>query len=91
MAALDILRAQRALFKHLTATHYKTFSLVLFTFNATVLMAAIYILRPYENMEDGHDALQHFEWAMERFSVMSGTNPQAKTALRGIESDLCQF
>lgn len=44
-------------------------------------MAAIYILRPYENMEDGHDALQHFEWAMERFSVMSGRNPQAKTAL----------
>ncbi|KAF4628581.1 hypothetical protein G7Y89_g9572 [Cudoniella acicularis] len=80
-AGLDILRAQRTFFNLLTATHYKMFSLVLNNFDAIVLVAAIYILYPHENIEDLDDALQHFEWGMERFSVMSGRNSMAKSAL----------
>jgi hypothetical protein len=80
-AGLDILRAQRTLFTLLTATHYKMSSLVLNSFDAAVLVAAIYILHPNENKEDLEDALQHFEWGMERFSLMSCRNPMARSAL----------
>lgn len=80
-AGLDILRAQRTLFTLLTATHYKMSSLVLNSFDATVLVAAIYILHPNENTEDLEDALQHFEWGMERFSLMSCRNSMARSAL----------
>ncbi|CAG8973324.1 hypothetical protein HYALB_00000087 [Hymenoscyphus albidus] len=80
-AALDVLRAQRALFNMLSSLHYKMFSLVLNTFDAIVLVAAIYILHPLENKEDLDDTLQHFEWGMERFEKMSDRNTMAKTAL----------
>jgi hypothetical protein len=90
-AALDTLLAQRTFFKHLTVTHYKMFSLVPSTFDAIVLVAAIYILLPYENMEDVNDALQQFEWAMERFSVMSSRNSQAKTALGVLRAIYVRF
>ena len=80
-AGLDILRAQRIFFNLLTSTHYKMFSLVLNTFDAIILVAAIYILHPFENRDDLDDALQHFEWAMERFHVMSDRNAMAKAAL----------
>ena len=80
-AGLDILRAQRTFFNLLTSTHYKMFSLVLNTFDAIILVAAIYILHPFENREDLDDALQHFEWAMERFHTMGDRNAMAKAAL----------
>jgi hypothetical protein len=80
-AGLDILRAQRTFFNLLTYTHYKMFSLVLNTFDAIILVAAIYILHPFENREDLNDALQHFEWAMERFHVMGVRNAMSKAAL----------
>jgi hypothetical protein len=81
-AGLDILRAQRNFFSLVRSEHYKMFySLVLHTFDAIVLVAAIYILHPYENPDDLEDALQHFEWAMERFQAMSSRNGQAKVAL----------
>jgi len=81
-AGLDILRAQRTFFSLVRSEHYKMFySLVLHTFDAIVLVAAIYILHPYENPDDLEDALQHFEWAMERFQAMSSRNGQAKVAL----------
>jgi hypothetical protein len=80
-AGLDILRAQRTFFNLLTSTHYKMFSLVLNTFDAIILVAAIYILHPFENRDDLDDALQHFEWAMERFHVMGDRNAMAKAAL----------
>ena len=57
------------------------FSLVLNTFDAIVLIAAVYILHPYENREDLDDALQHFEWGMERFQTMSERNSMARAAL----------
>lgn len=80
-AALDVLRAQRTLFNMLSSVHYKMFSLVLNTFDAIVLVAAIYILHPFENKEDLDDTLQHFEWGMERFEMMSQRNTMAKSAL----------
>ncbi|KAI9734182.1 MAG: hypothetical protein M1818_006611 [Claussenomyces sp. TS43310] len=80
-AGLDILRAQRRLFQYLQARHYKMFNLVLSTFDAIVLVAAVYILHPNENPNHLDDALQHFEWAMERFETMSARNPMAKGAL----------
>ncbi|KAF4615721.1 hypothetical protein G7Y89_g15268 [Cudoniella acicularis] len=80
-AGLDVLRAQRVLFNLLSSLHYKMFSLVLNTFDAIVLVAAIYILHPHENREDLDDTLQHFEWGMERFEMMSTRNEMAKAAL----------
>jgi Fungal specific transcription factor domain len=80
-AGLDVLRAQRTLFNLLSSLHYKWFVLVLNTFDAIILVAAVYILHPYENREDLDDALQQFEWAKERFQMMSARNSMAKTAL----------
>jgi hypothetical protein len=80
-AGLDILRAQRTFFNFLDAAHYKMHSLVLNTFDAVVLVAAIYILHPSENREDLDDSLQHFDWAMERFQVISVRNSMAGGAL----------
>ena len=80
-AGLDVLRSQRLYFDLLTPKHYKMFSLVLNSFDAIVLVAAIYILHPHENREDLDEALQHFEWVMERFHTMSGRNSMAKAAL----------
>lgn len=80
-AGLDILRAQRQYFNHINAIHYKMFSLVLNTFDAIILVAAIYILHPHENKEDLDDTLQHFDWAMERFQVISSRNAMANAAL----------
>lgn len=80
-AGLSILRAQRNFFQYLQAKHYKMFNLVLSTFDAIVLVAAVYILYPQENQEHLHDSLQHFEWAMERFDTMSERNAMAKAAL----------
>lgn len=81
IAGLDILRAQRNFFNMLTNVHYKMHALVLNTFDAIVLVAAIYILHPCENKEYLDDALQHFEWAMERFEVMGDRNSMAVGAL----------
>ncbi|CZR65968.1 uncharacterized protein PAC_15868 [Phialocephala subalpina] len=80
-AGLDILRAQRTFFNLLNVAQYKMHSLVLNTFDAIVLVAAIYILHPSENREDLDDTLQHFDWAMERFQVISARNPLAGGAL----------
>jgi hypothetical protein len=80
-AGLDILRAQRSIFNLIAVKDYKLFSLVLNTFDAIVLVAAIYILHPYENRDYLEDTLQHFEWGMERFQVMSDRNSMAKSAL----------
>ncbi|KAK4170655.1 hypothetical protein QBC36DRAFT_371207 [Triangularia setosa] len=44
-------------------------------------MAAIYILFPREHPELVQSALQHFQWAVERFEAMSERNALAKAAL----------
>lgn len=80
-AALDILRAQKSFFNMITNIHYKMHALVLNTFDAIVLVAAIYILHPSENKDDLDDALQHFEWAMERLQTIGSRNVMANGAL----------
>lgn len=50
------------------------------TFDAIVLMASIFILFPKENTEYLSTALQHFQWAMERFETMSERNKLAAAA-----------
>jgi hypothetical protein len=57
------------------------FSLFYGSFDAIVLMASIYILFPKEHPDLVHRALQHFQWAVERFEAMSATNALAKAAL----------
>jgi len=44
-------------------------------------MATIYILFPKEHVELVKNALQHFQWAVERFEAMSERNALAKAAL----------
>jgi hypothetical protein len=80
-ASLDILRAQRQLFSLLDEKDYKMFSLVISTFDAIVLLAAVYILHPNENRDQLDDALQHFQWGMERFKMLDGRNAMANSAL----------
>ncbi|XMA15605.1 hypothetical protein WAI453_008396 [Rhynchosporium graminicola] len=80
-AGLDILRAQRTYFNLLSIRHYKMFALVLNTFDAIVLVAAIYILHPTENPEYLDDTLQHFQWGMDRFETMGDRNAMANSAL----------
>ncbi|KAK4101910.1 hypothetical protein N658DRAFT_448267 [Parathielavia hyrcaniae] len=80
-ASLAMLHAQRLQFMALKPQMYKTFSLFFGTFDAIVLMASIYILFPKEHPELVRDALQHFQWAVQRFEAMSQRNPLAKAAL----------
>ncbi|KAI6707966.1 hypothetical protein PZA11_003223 [Diplocarpon coronariae] len=87
-AGLDILRAQRTYFTLLSIRHYKMFCLVLNTFDAIVLVAAIYLLHPNENPEDLEDALQHFQWGMDRFQTMGERNAMASAAL-GVLRAIC--
>ncbi|VBB83657.1 Putative Protein similar to C1F7.11c of Schizosaccharomyces pombe [Podospora comata] len=80
-ASLGMLNAQRLHFMALRPALYKTFALFFGTFDAIVLMAAIYILFPREHPELVQSALQHFQWAVERFEAMSERNALAKAAL----------
>lgn len=80
-AALDILAAQQTIFKLILVKDYKMFHLVLNTFDAIILVAAIYILHPSENTADLDTTLQHFNWAVERFQKMDGLNSMANSAL----------
>ncbi|KAL2125958.1 hypothetical protein VTI74DRAFT_2082 [Chaetomium olivicolor] len=87
-ASLDMLHAQRLHFMLLKPQLYKTFSLFFGTFDAIVLMASIYILFPKEHPEMLPSALQHFQWAVQRFQAMAGRNSLAKAAL-GVLNAIC--
>ncbi|KIM96460.1 hypothetical protein OIDMADRAFT_105997 [Oidiodendron maius Zn] len=80
-ASLEILQAQRELFSLLHVTHYRMFSLVINTFDAIVVVAAVFIMHPNENRDLLNTALQHFEWGMQRFRMLSGRNTMAKAGL----------
>lgn len=81
IAAIDVLRGQRDMFNLATAIHHKLFTLVLNTFDAIVLVAAIYVLHPNENQESMDEAVQHVQWGIERFTIMSARNSLARSAL----------
>ena len=80
-AGLDILNAQRTFFDMLDIKDHKMSSLVIRTFDAIVVVAAIYILHPLENRDHLYSALQHFEWGMERFELLRKRNSMAKAGL----------
>ena len=80
-ASLEILQAQREYFSYLDVRQYKMFSLVINTFDAVVVVAAIYIMHPKENRDLLSTALQHFEWGMQRFQLLGGRNSMATAAL----------
>ncbi|KAK3386907.1 fungal-specific transcription factor domain-containing protein [Podospora didyma] len=80
-ASLNMLQAQRMYFKSLPPQQYKAFSLFFGTFDAIVMMASIYILFPKEHPDLVRDALQHFDWAVQRFEAMSERNALAKAGL----------
>ena len=81
VASLEILQAQREYFSYLDVRQYKMFSLVINTFDAVVVVAAVYIMHPTENRDQLNTALQHFEWGMQRFQVLGGRNSMATAAL----------
>lgn len=64
-----------------TAKSLSSFSLFFGTFDAIVLMASIYILFPKEHRDLVRSAIQHFQWAVERFEAMSERNALARSAL----------
>ncbi|KAM7184641.1 hypothetical protein V8F20_012124 [Naviculisporaceae sp. PSN 640] len=80
-ASLGMLQAQRYHFASLNPAQYKMFSLFFGTFDAIVLVAAVYILFPQENRSMVNIAVRHFAWAAERFRAMSGRNGLARAAL----------
>lgn len=80
-AGLNILRAQEFLFRDLETHHYKMFHLIFSTFDAVVLVAAIYIMYPRENTQHLDDTVLHIEWALQRFERMSKYNRSAKSGL----------
>lgn len=60
-----------------------SFQLFFGTFDAVVLMASVFILFPRENAEYVTSALQHIQWAIERFETMAERNRLAASA-RGV-------
>ncbi|OIW27959.1 OMPdecase-domain-containing protein [Coniochaeta ligniaria NRRL 30616] len=80
-SSLKALESQALHFQSLGPQQYKTFSLFFGTFDAIVLMASIYILFPKEQPELVQTAMQHFQWAVERFEAMSERNALARAAL----------
>jgi hypothetical protein len=63
-----------------------SFTLFFGTFDAIVLMSSIYILFPKEHPELLQSAMQHFQWSVERFEVMSERNRLAKQALSVLQA-----
>lgn len=80
-ASIKMLEYQKEHFLSLNPQQYKTFSLFFGTFDAIVLMATIFILFPKEHPELVSKALQHYQWSVQRFEVMSERNTLAKAAL----------
>jgi len=62
------------------------FSLFFGTFDAIVLMSAIYILFPKEHPSLLQNAMQHFQWSVERFETMSEHNSLAKAAVSVLQA-----
>lgn len=62
----------------------RRFSLFFGTFDAIVLMASLYILFPKEHPELVPQALQHFQWAVERFEAMAARNNSLARAALGV-------
>lgn len=80
-ASFGMLDAQQQYFSILNPSHHRMFSLFYGTFDAVVMVASIFILFPREHTDLFDEALQHFEWANERFEKMAASNELAKSAI----------
>ncbi|KAL7624520.1 hypothetical protein AAE478_006085 [Parahypoxylon ruwenzoriense] len=90
-ASLDMLEAQRLYFAMLKPQQHKTFTLFFGTFDATIMIASIYILFPREHSELLPKVRQHFEWAIERFEKMAVRNRLAQAALGVLRAIYVRF
>ncbi|KAI0484530.1 hypothetical protein GGR56DRAFT_614237 [Xylariaceae sp. FL0804] len=81
-ASLEMLEAQKQQFAHLLPSQHRTYGLFFGTFDAIVMLAAIYIVFPKEHPELLAETRQHFHWAVERFERMAERNHLARTALK---------
>lgn len=90
-SALEILRSQRTYFELIGIAEYRTHAIVLTTFDAIVLAAAIYILHPRENRYELDEIAYHYEWGMQRFATIASRNPMAKSALDVLKAVHCRF
>ncbi|KAI1434965.1 hypothetical protein GGR50DRAFT_357429 [Xylaria sp. CBS 124048] len=80
-ASLEMLESQRLQFSSLDTVQHRTYTLFYGTFDAAVMVASIYILFPKEHPPFLPQALQHFQWALERFEAMAECNTLARSAL----------
>jgi hypothetical protein len=81
-AALAILQAQSQLFQVSESQHCMTFNLVYASFDAIVLMAAIYLLYPAENSEYLEQSLRGIQWGVETLAIIGKDNKMANLAHR---------
>ncbi|KHO01940.1 uncharacterized protein MAM_00941 [Metarhizium album ARSEF 1941] len=79
-AGLGMLEMQRSMFEGLPSASWRNFMLFFGTFDAIVLVAAVYILFPRDHPEHRHLSVQHIHWAIERFATMQHRNPLARAA-----------
>ncbi|KAK5997140.1 hypothetical protein PT974_02493 [Cladobotryum mycophilum] len=80
-SSLDMLEIQRLTFAGLPSKSWRNFHLFYGSFDAVTMIAAIYILFPYEHRELRDSAMQHFQWTVERFSAIQERNVLARSAL----------
>ncbi|TLS27119.1 hypothetical protein PpBr36_04386 [Pyricularia pennisetigena] len=80
-ACLKMLGAQQIQFAAMKPEQYRAFSIFFGTFDAVILLATLYIVFPKEHLDLLPDALQHFRFAVERFSALSETNNLARAGV----------
>ena len=80
-AGFIILHIQEQMFQHSEPWHHKVFTPVYASFDAMVLIAAIYIAYPHQNREYLEEAIQRLERGMQRLRIMEQYNLIAKAVL----------
>lgn len=90
-AALQVLQSQGRLFRMSDPRKFTAFNLIFATFDATVIVAAIYILFPGENPEYLQQSRQCVQWAVERLHAMKAQNPLAASAYTAVHGVYQKF
>ncbi|KAG9258100.1 uncharacterized protein F5Z01DRAFT_633099 [Emericellopsis atlantica] len=79
-ASLQILEMGRCMFHGLPPDHWRNYHLFFGSFDAIVLLSTIFMVFPQEHEALRQNALQQFQWTLERFSAMQERNPLARSA-----------
>lgn len=87
-AGISILRAQERLFLWTEPYQCKLFNPVYASFDAIVLIAAIYLAFPFENADQIAESLEVLERGAQRLGIIGQFNPVAKSA-HGVVRSLC--